>query len=354
MSCGPWAGLVAQEPQLNFALVRHHAAAVLAAAGPNYTQARLEAMNVTVIRGQARFTSPGTCEAAGRTIEAHRFAVATGAVAKRLTIPGLDLVRPLTCAALCALDSPPSHFIVSWKRPGRLALAQAMRRFGSDVWLCLQRGTFSRSKTRSWLSQCGLLSPVTASSFMKMCGFPGSSRAAAAYALLIAAPGEVHPVTGYRSFRRGWQHTCRGGTGPWRPAQGCVTAKPGIATNAALVTSNRRIYAIGAAVTGVRGESGAAEHHATHVWRAILGLPGRRLPRLEHPCVILTSPALAVTGLSESQARAAYHHIQVLRWPFAETGKARIRTGPPGMSNSSPAGKAPFLAPELPALGPKN
>jgi hypothetical protein len=40
--------------------------------------------------------------------------------------------------------------------------------------------------------------------------------------------------------------------------------------------------------------------------------------------VILTSPPIAMAGLSEVQARATHRHIRVLRWPFAETERARI------------------------------
>jgi hypothetical protein len=38
----------------------------------------------------------------------------------------------------------------------------------------------------------------------------------------------------------------------------------------------------------------------------------------------MTSPPIAVAGLSEAQARAAHRHIRVLRAPFAETERAHI------------------------------
>jgi len=44
----------------------------------------------------------------------------------------------------------------------------------------------------------------------------------------------------------------------------------------------------------------------------------------------LTCPPIAITGLSEAQARAAYRHIHVLRWPFSETERARIEHRPIG------------------------
>ncbi|HEX3496647.1 MAG TPA: FAD-dependent oxidoreductase, partial [Methylocella sp.] len=124
---------IAEVPQIDFARVRQRAAAVLAAIAPNYAQARLEAMNVKVIRAPGRFTSPDTCEAGGEKIKARRFVVATGSVERIVPIPGLDLVRPLDCAALCALERPPRCLIVIGADPDGLALAQAMRRLGCEA-----------------------------------------------------------------------------------------------------------------------------------------------------------------------------------------------------------------------------
>ncbi|MGI8570649.1 MAG: FAD-dependent oxidoreductase [Methylocella sp.] len=124
---------IAQAPQIDFARVRQHAAALLAALAPNYTQARLEAMNVKVIRAPGRFTRPDTCEAGGEKIKARRFVAATGSVERILPIPGLDLVRLLDCAALCALEHPPRCLIVIGADPDGLALAQALRRLGCEA-----------------------------------------------------------------------------------------------------------------------------------------------------------------------------------------------------------------------------
>ncbi|MGB7967600.1 MAG: FAD-dependent oxidoreductase, partial [Methylocella sp.] len=126
-------GIAVPELQIDFARVGQRAAAALAAIAPNYTQARLEAMNVRVIRAPGRFTRPDTCEAGGEIITARRFVVATGSVERILPIPGLDLVRPLDCAALCALEHPPRCLIVIGADADGLALAQAVRRLGSEA-----------------------------------------------------------------------------------------------------------------------------------------------------------------------------------------------------------------------------
>src|SRR3984893_4589758 len=126
-------GIAGAEPQIDLARGRQPDAAVRAAIARNYTQARLEAMNVKVIRAAGRFTRPDTCEAGGEKIMARRFVVATGSVARIMPIPGLALVRPLDCAALCALEHPPRCLIVIGADPEGLALAQAMRRLGCEA-----------------------------------------------------------------------------------------------------------------------------------------------------------------------------------------------------------------------------
>ncbi|WOJ90811.1 FAD-dependent oxidoreductase [Methylocapsa polymorpha] len=101
----------------------------------------------------------------------------------------------------------------------------------------------------------------------------------------------------------------------------------GIEVNADLRTRNRRVYAIGAVVRGARS-AGAAEYHAGVALRRLLRprFDLRIWPRRRQAIaqVILTDPEIAVTGLSETEARERRRHIHVLRWPFSETDRGQI------------------------------
>jgi pyruvate/2-oxoglutarate dehydrogenase complex dihydrolipoamide dehydrogenase (E3) component len=320
----------ADEPRLgsaiDFARARAHLPLAVKAIAPNYAQARLEAMNVKVIRAAGRFTRPDTCEAGGNKIRAQRFVVATGAVEKCLFIPGLDLVRPLDCASLCALDHPPKRLIVIGADPDGLALAQAMRRFGSDVFVLSDTKAFS-------LQDEELTAPLRAEFARSGIALYESTRVLRieprgdGVRVFIAAAGHEKPISGSHLL-------IAAGRAPVVEGLGLAEAKVrytanGIATGTGLRTSNRRIHAIGAVIKGAQYD-GAAEQHAGVVLRFILGLPGGRSRRNAAPRVILTSPPIATTGLSEAQARAAYRHIHVLRWPFAETDKGQIEHQPSG------------------------
>jgi pyruvate/2-oxoglutarate dehydrogenase complex dihydrolipoamide dehydrogenase (E3) component len=313
-------GIAVPEPQINFARVRQHAAAVLAAIAPNYTQARLEAMNVKVIRAPGRFTSPDTCEAGGEKIKARRFVVATGSVERILPIPGLHLVRPLDCAALCALEHPPRCLIVIGADPDGLALAQAMRRLGSEA-IVLAEGEIFASEDEE------LAAPVRAAFARDGVVVHEDVRISRieprgdGVRVFIAAAGHEKPVAGSHIL-------VAAGRAPAVEGLGLAAARvryndSGIETDASLATSNRRIHAIGAVVRSAR-QGGGGEQHAGLVLRKVLGSLGPRTHRQVAARVILTSPAMATAGLAEAQARAAHRHICVLRWPFAETERARI------------------------------
>ncbi|MGH6842481.1 MAG: dihydrolipoyl dehydrogenase family protein [Methylocella sp.] len=312
-------GLADGAPHIHFARVRQHAAAAIAAIAPNYTRARLEAMNVKVIRAAGRFTRPDTCEAGGEKIKARRFAVATGSAEKILPIPGFDLVRPLDCAALCALEHPPRCLIVIGADPEGLALAQALCRLGGEV-IVLAEGEIFAAEDEE------LAAPVRAA-------FARDGVAVHENARISRIEPHGDGVRVFVSARHekpiaGSHVLVAAGRAPAVEGLGLAAAKvryneSGIETDASFTTSNRRIHAIGAVTRSAR-QGGGAEQHASVVLRTILGLPGARARRQVAARVILTSPAMATAGLPEAQARAAHRDIRVLRWPFAETDHAGI------------------------------
>jgi pyruvate/2-oxoglutarate dehydrogenase complex dihydrolipoamide dehydrogenase (E3) component len=313
-------GIPSQDSRIDFARVRRQIDGVVAGIAANYSQSRLESMNISVIRGSGCFISPDTCEAGGTNIKARRFVIATGAVAKRLPILGLDAVRPLNSAALCALDRPPERLIVIGAEPDELALAQALRRLGSEVIILSGQALFAEADEE-------LAAPVRAAFARDGIVIHEGVRIARieprgdGVRVLLATAGHETPEMGSHIL-------LAAGTAPAVEGMGLAAAKvrydsSGIETNAQLVTSNWRIHAIGATVKGTH-EDGAAEWHARHVLRAILGLPGAKRPREAAARIVWTSPAIAFAGASEAQARAEHRQICVLRWPLAETERARI------------------------------
>lgn len=319
-------GIEPQDPLVNFTKVREHIAAVVTAVAPNYAQTRLEAMNVRVIRAPGRFTRPDTFEVNGEMIKARRFVIATGTVAKTFPIPGLDVVRPLTLRSLCALDKLPQRLVVIGEDPDGLALAQGVQRLGCDVVVLAARRIFASEDEE-------LVAPVRGGFARDGVVVHEGVRISrvephgTGIRVFIVAAGHEKPIVGSHlliAFSRT----------PLVEGLGLAAAQVrydenGIQTGADLRSSNRRIYAI-ADVRHGTASAGAAEYHAGLVLRSILGLPGGEIRRHAAARVTLTSPPIAIAGLSEAQARAIYRHIRVLRWPFAETDRARIEHRPSG------------------------
>src|SRR5690606_20940880 len=92
----------------------------------------------------------------------------------------------------------------------------------------------------------------------------------------------------------------------------------GIAVNAGLRTSNRKVYAIGEAI----GRAAAAGHQGKLVARN--ALLGHRIGDTGTARATFTDPEIAHVGLTEAEARATNkQRYQVLRWPYAENERAR-------------------------------
>jgi pyruvate/2-oxoglutarate dehydrogenase complex dihydrolipoamide dehydrogenase (E3) component len=97
----------------------------------------------------------------------------------------------------------------------------------------------------------------------------------------------------------------------------------GIETDHRLITSNRRVYAIGDVVAGAPQFTHVASYHGSLVIRhALFRLPVR-VNYDSVPRVTFTDPELAHVGLSEAQVRARGGAFRVLRWPYHENDRAQ-------------------------------
>ncbi|MEE1554817.1 MAG: FAD-dependent oxidoreductase, partial [Alphaproteobacteria bacterium] len=82
-------GITSAAPGIDQKAVRQHVRDVIAAIAPHDSIERFRALGVNVIQGAAHFTGPREIEAAGRTIKARRFVIATGSSPVVPTIAGL-------------------------------------------------------------------------------------------------------------------------------------------------------------------------------------------------------------------------------------------------------------------------
>jgi pyruvate/2-oxoglutarate dehydrogenase complex dihydrolipoamide dehydrogenase (E3) component len=105
---------------------------------------RFKATGAELVRGEARFVAPKTVEVqlnegGRRTITGDRVFLDLGSHAAIPDIPGLAAARPMTHVEALDLDRLPGHVIVLGGGYVGLELAQALRRFGSEVTV-IERG----------------------------------------------------------------------------------------------------------------------------------------------------------------------------------------------------------------------
>ena len=94
---------------------------------------RFAALGADVYLGHARFVASDAVEVDGRRLEFARAVLATGARAIVLPVPGLAEAKPLTNETLFWLTDLPRRLVVIGAGPIGCEMAQAFRRFGSEV-----------------------------------------------------------------------------------------------------------------------------------------------------------------------------------------------------------------------------
>ncbi|MYL98477.1 FAD-containing oxidoreductase [Novosphingobium sp. FGD1] len=88
---------------------------------------------LTIVRGSARFTAPGTIAVGERTLTAPRIFLNVGGRPSRPSMPGLEQVETLDNASLLTLRELPEHLVVVGGSYIGLEFAQMFRRFGAQV-----------------------------------------------------------------------------------------------------------------------------------------------------------------------------------------------------------------------------
>jgi pyruvate/2-oxoglutarate dehydrogenase complex dihydrolipoamide dehydrogenase (E3) component len=312
-------GLAPARPAVDFARVHAHVEDVMAALAPNDSVARLIGLGVRVIAGTARFIDPDTV-AVGDDIEirARRVVVATGSAPALPRIAGLEQVRYLTNETIFGLTECPQHLIVIGAGPGGLELAQAHRRLGAEVTVLEAAAPLSQHDPEcaaivlDQLRREGIAirEGVAVESIAQ--GSNIRVRMAGSQVTQIVEGSHVLIATGRRPRLEALD----------LEAAGIASGPRGIAVDKRLLTTNRRVYAIGD-VTGGPQFTHLSNYHAGLVIRnALFRLPIDRYAGVI-PAVIYTDPELAQVGLTAAQAQARHRSIRVLRWPYHDNDRAR-------------------------------
>ena len=322
-------GILGAEPDVRFPEVHEHVHGVIGAIAPHDSVERFEGLGVMVIRAAGRFVDRQTVEAGGQRIKARRFVVATGSRAAVPPIKGLAEAGYLTNETIFDLRERPQHLIVVGGGPIGIEMAQAFRRLGSEVTVIEKFGILAKDEpeavevVRASLQNEGvrLVEKVGVSEVRRADG-----------AVTVTLEGE----SAYGPAISGSHILIAAGRRPSIENLGldaaCIAFTPGgITVDARLITSNRKVFAIGDVAGGPQFTHIAGYHAGIVIRNALFGLPAR-VDYKALPWVTYTDPELAHAGLTEAEARKAGHKVEVLGWTFALNDRAQAERATEGLA----------------------
>ncbi len=313
-------GLAATEPQPNPAQIHDHIQRALSADRANHSAERLAALGITIVQGEAHFTSRSTVTVDGRPIKARRFVIATGAHVVPPAIAGLDSIPVLYESDLAGLTRLPERPIVIGG--AGTALAQALRRLGCLAKLVAPDGLLpDRDEEAAMILRRRLLREGL--DLHEGCEPLRVERSRSGLRLVLETPSGETTIEGSHLLVYGRRRPEIGSLD--LDLAGIRHDASGITIDRSLRTSNRRVHAIGASAGGAAATSPdrAGDDHVGLVLRNILFRQPVKIDPASEPRVVWSRPQVAAIGLTEAEARARAGAIRVLRWPFCENVAAQ-------------------------------
>ncbi|MEE9139146.1 MAG: FAD-dependent oxidoreductase [Alphaproteobacteria bacterium] len=321
-------GVECGKPVVDGARLHGHVHGVIAAIAPMDSVERFEGLGVKVIQAPARFTGPAEVEAGEYLVRARRFVLATGSTPAVPPISGLDQVPFDTNETIFDKTAVPRHLIIIGGGPIGMEMAQAHRQLGAEVTVLEAVRVLPRDDPEL----VAILSERLAGEgidIREQSKVVRVERAAEGIAVVVEANGGEERIEGSDLLVATGRKATVEGLG--LEAAGVEYSPRGIAVDARLRTTNKRIYAVGDVVGSYQFTHIAGYHAGIVIRNALFRLPAKVDYRAV-PWVTYTAPELAHVGLDESQARARHGAIQVLRWPFAENDRAQAEREVDGLA----------------------
>jgi len=268
----------------------------------NDSAARFKSLGVDVFLGEARFVGRDAAEVDGKRLNFSRALVATGARPAAPPIPGLAESGFLTNETVFSLTELPRRLAVIGAGPIGCELAQAFRRFGSEVWLleALTQILPREDRDAARIVERAIVSDGV--ELLTGCKVASVGRGAAGRIVRLEHRGASREIEVDEIL-------VTAGRAPNVEEIGLEAAgveydrKTGVRVNDYLQTSNPHIFAAGDVCSALQFTH-LSDAHARIVIRNALFFGRDRASSLTIPWCIYTDPEIAHVGLGEAEAAA--------------------------------------------------
>jgi pyruvate/2-oxoglutarate dehydrogenase complex dihydrolipoamide dehydrogenase (E3) component len=266
----------------------------------NDSATRFKQLGVDVFLGDAKFVSPDEVEVAGSRLRFARAVIATGGRPTVPEVPGLVEAGFLTNESIFSLPALPRRLLVLGGGPIGCELAQAFRRFGSEVWI-VSRGPQLLPKEdkdaaailQRQLEREGI--HVLLEAVLSHCQREGNSRR-----LVLKAAGKEEKVEVDEVLVAAGRSPNVDGMG--LEAAGVAWDARGVRVDDRLRTSNRRIFAAGDCCSRFQFTHAADAMARIAIQNALFG--GRKsVSALAMPWCTYTEPEIAHVGMNDAEAK---------------------------------------------------
>jgi pyruvate/2-oxoglutarate dehydrogenase complex dihydrolipoamide dehydrogenase (E3) component len=313
-------GAEAREVRVDFPAVMDRMRKLRAGIAKHDSAARFRDLGVDVFRGSGCFIASDKIEVDGVQLRFRRALIATGARASVPPIPGLKEAGFLTNETLFALTELPKRLIVLGGGPIGCEMAQAFRRFGSEVTL-VDRGRLlpkdepeaaeyvQRSLEADGIELLLQSEPIdvrhASGTRVMRVKTPVGERELRADAILVAA-GRALNLENLNL-----------------QAAGIAMDGKKLKLDARLRTTNARVYASGDIAGGYQFTH-AADAHSRLVLRNAFFLGRNKVDDLLMPWCTYTDPEVAQVGLTRALAESKGLETEALKIVFSELDRGML------------------------------
>jgi dihydrolipoamide dehydrogenase len=248
--------------------------------------------------------------------------IATGSKPNRLTLPGADLARVLTIEQVFDLHRLPTSLVVIGGGPVGVEMAQVFATFGVKVTL-LQAGQRILASVdeeialalQAHMTRQGVSLELN-TRVIEIC-HTGDG----AFAQYHDHAGRPHEIYGEYILEVTGRRARIDGLGLEQTA--VRVDRHGIRVNAMLETDEPGLYAVGD-VVGEPMFAHWATAQALALARHLQGHPARFPTPALNTAVVFSMPEVGIAGMTESEARAAGHDVDVARYDFRADARAQV------------------------------